>query len=355
MTNSSADGSLGGFAKRAVIIAGIAVLTVLFVYFLWMVGRGLLVAFASILFAVLLSGTAGLITRFTHVPKPWSLIGAVVLIAVIVFGGFSLGGARVVQQGPQLSQAVKKELNVIQKEIHKAGIDPSKLFSSNSRGSSSLAKNVLSYLGDFIAVPVGIVADLVVIVVAGIYFAARPRFYLDSLLKLFPADRRRRMNEVLSELDTVLKRWLAGRVLAMIVVGFIVMIGLAIMGVKLAFLLGFIAGILTFIPYLGAVISAIPAILVAILQGPLTALYVALLFLAAHILEGYILIPLIQERQVSMSPAYLILAQLLGGLAAGPMGVLLATPIAVSITIIIKMLYLQDVLGESVHFPGEQG
>lgn len=354
MTNSHDKGSISDFSKRAAIVAFFALLAGSAAYFVWIVGHGILVAFAAALFAVMLDGLARLITRVARLPRAWSVGCAALLVGFVLIGGISLGGARVAQQAPQLSQTLQKELNQLQHKLKQEGFHPSKVLGNGSDKSFSLGKQVFSHFSNFIAVPLGIVTDLVIVMVAGLYFAVRPRFYLDSAVRIFPPQKRKRIHEVIYEVGHALRRWLAGRFIAMLVIGILITIGLAVMGVKLAFLLGFIAGILTFVPYLGAVISAIPAILVALLHGPLTAVYVAGLFLAAHILEGYILIPWIQERQVSMAPAYLILAQLLGGLIAGALGVLLATPMAVSITIAIQMLYLQDVLGEQVHILGEK-
>jgi len=354
MANVSGSHSLSWFSKRVAIVALFALVTGSAAYFIWVVGQGLLIAFAAVLFAVMLDGIAGLITRFTHMHRMGAVACAVVLVGTVIIGGISVGGARVAGQAPQLGHTLQKEMNQLQGKLKSEGINPDDLLGGSSGKHFSLGQSVFSHFSNFISVPVDIVTDLVIIVVAGIYFAARPGFYLESMTRIIPPSRRGRIRELNAELGNALRRWLAGRFIAMLVIGIMITIGLALMGVRLAFLLGFIAGILTFVPYLGAVISAIPAILVALLQGPLTALYVVGLFLAAHILEGYILVPWIQERQVSMAPAYLILAQLLGGLIAGVLGVLLATPMAVSITIAIQMLYLQDVLGEQVHILGER-
>ncbi len=354
MPNASDRSTLAGFSKRAVIVAIIALLAGSAAYFFWVVGHGILVAFAAMLFAILLDGIGRIITRFIPMPRTLAILTSVAIIGVVLLGGFTAGGTRVVEQAPQLQQTIQKELNQLQHFLKEKGINTGQLLGSGSSASSSMGKMAISKITHYASVPIGIVADLVVIIVAGVYFAARPRTYLNSVVRLFPPAKQSRMREVFFGIGFAMRRWFAGRILAMIVIGVLVTVGLLLMGVQLAFLLGFIAGVLTFVPYLGAVVSAIPAILVGLLQGPLTALYVALLFLVAHILEGYILIPFIQERQVSMAPGYLILAQLLGGLIAGVMGVLLATPIAVTITIAVQTLYLEDVLGEKVHILGQK-
>jgi predicted PurR-regulated permease PerM len=168
-------------------------------------------------------------------------------------------------------------------------------------------------------------SDLMIIVVAGVYFAIHPRWYTETLVKLFPIPRRDRLRDVLGALG---------------------------LDVRLALLLGFIAAALTFIPYLGAIISLIPAVLVALLTGPATALYVALLFFGAHLLEGYVPTPLIQEETVHLAPGWLIVALAFGFLLAGVFGMAMATPVAVVVTILVQTLYVQDVLGDRVRLLG---
>ena len=139
----------------------------------------------------------------------------------------------------------------------------------------------------------------------------------------------------------------------MLSVGLLTGIGLTLLQVKLAALLAVIACLLTFIPYLGTLISLFPAVLLGFLNSPMTVVYVILLYLGAHTLEGYVLSPLIQARTVHLAPGWLILSQLLGGLAAGIFGILIAAPLLVALTIIVQMLYVEDVLGDTVRILGE--
>jgi predicted PurR-regulated permease PerM len=150
-----------------------------------------------------------------------------------------------------------------------------------------------------------------------------------------------------------LRRWLLGTFISMIVVGIVTGIGLTLLHVPLAGLLAIIACLLTFIPYLGTIISMIPALLLALLVSPSTVVYVLLLYLFAHALEGYLVTPMVQSRTVRLIPGWLIMSQLVGGLAAGVFGVLIAAPLLVTITIIVQSLYLEDVLGDNMQVLGE--
>ncbi|WP_420473766.1 AI-2E family transporter [Noviherbaspirillum sp. ST9] len=148
--------------------------------------------------------------------------------------------------------------------------------------------------------------------------------------------------------------WLRGKLLSMTVVGAATAIGLTILGVPLALALGLVAGLLDFIPYIGPVLAAIPALLIAFSQGPMLALYVILLFIVLQLLEGYLLLPLIERKTVSMPPALTITMQVLMGLAFGLAGIALATPLTAVVAVLVAMLYVEDVLDDRVNLPAEK-
>jgi predicted PurR-regulated permease PerM len=120
------------------------------------------------------------------------------------------------------------------------------------------------------------------------------------------------------------------------------MISLWLLGVPLAFTLGLLTGVMIFVPYIGALLSEIPAILIALRQGPTTMIYVIVLYLVIHGLEGYILTPLVQRRAVRLPPVLTVLAQLFMWIITGFLGVALATPLAAVGLVLVKMLYLNE-------------
>ena len=140
----------------------------------------------------------------------------------------------------------------------------------------------------------------------------------------------------------------------MVIIGVTTAIGLALIGVPLALSLGLIAGILEAVPYLGPWLSAVPAVLMALLLSPVHVLATLGLYLALHILEGYVLLPLIQRRAVHLPPALTLLTQVLLGQLAGFMGLFVAAPLTLAAVVLVKILYVQDTLGdETVSVPGE--
>ncbi len=149
-----------------------------------------------------------------------------------------------------------------------------------------------------------------------------------------------------------LRFWLLGRLASMVFVGLIAGIGLKLLGVPMAFTLGLIAGLATFIPYIGPILGAIPALLVALLEGPIIVLYVAILYFVVETVESSFIAPLAAKKAVHLAPAYTVIIQLAGGAVAGIPGVILATPLAVIGAVTIQLLYVEDVLGEKVEILG---
>jgi predicted PurR-regulated permease PerM len=120
--------------------------------------------------------------------------------------------------------------------------------------------------------------------------------------------------------------------------------------------LALITGVLALIPYVGAWLAAVLAALVALLNGPQYPAYTLGLFLVLHLLEGYVLLPLIQRRAVHLPPALTLVAQALMGKMFGGLGLFVAAPLTVATMVLLKMLYVEDTLGdESVDVPGEPG
>ena len=137
-----------------------------------------------------------------------------------------------------------------------------------------------------------------------------------------------------------------GRLVSITTLGFVVAIGLWIIGVPLPAALGFLAGILTFVPYIVAFVSAVPSLLLAVSINLDLAVYVVLLYIVVHLIEGYIRVPLVQRRVVPLPPALTLSAQIILGVVAGFLGLLLATPLVAAAIVIIRMVYVENVLGD---------
>jgi predicted PurR-regulated permease PerM len=191
---------------------------------------------------------------------------------------------------------------------------------------------------------VGLVGSSLVIFFVGLYLAINPPLYRGGFLRLFPRASRPQIAATLDDAGTMLARWLLGKLILMCFVGIFTATGLWLLGIPLVLSLALLAAVLDFIPNIGPIASAIPALLLALLSGPMTVLWVALLYLAVQFIESYILSPLVQRRAASLPPALLISAQVLLPMLFGFPGLVLATPLTVLLLVLIRKLYVESVL-----------
>jgi predicted PurR-regulated permease PerM len=198
------------------------------------------------------------------------------------------------------------------------------------------------------------IISIVVVLFVGLYLAFDPDTYRRGVLRLVPRRHRRRGAEVLGVVGYTLQWWLFGQLLAMLVVGTIMGVGLAVLGVPLALALGVLAGLFEFIPTFGPILAFIPALLLAFQQGTDTALWVLGLYALLQTFEAYMLTPIIQQRAVHLPPVLTIAAQVFLGTTLGAIGLLVAVPLVAVILVLVKMLYVEDKLGDDLDVDGEE-
>jgi predicted PurR-regulated permease PerM len=242
----------------------------------------------------------------------------------------------------QLPAAVRElrgrvEQSRIGREIIQKAPEPAEVLSQGgaAQRATTAVRGVLAVLG-----------QAVVVLFLGIVLALTPAVYVDNLLRLVPLRRRPRAAEVVGAVGTTLRWWLLGRLISMTVIGVLTWIGLTIVGVPLASLLALLAALFTFVPTVGPALSAIPAILLAMVAGPRQALYVALVYVIVQTVESYVLEPIVDRKTIYLPPAYTVLAQLVLGVFAGLLGVAVAVPLAGVAVVAVRMLYVEDVLGD---------
>jgi len=204
------------------------------------------------------------------------------------------------------------------------------------------------YLFPFLSSTAGVFAGIVIVIFLAIYVGAEPRLYHDGMMHLFPHRTRKRAGEVLSEMAIVLRKWLVTQLIAMAVIGVVTTIVLLILDVKAAFALGLIAGLLEFVPTVGPLLAAIPAIAMGFIDSPEKALYVVIAYWGIQFLENNLLIPALMRGGLDLPPAVTIVAQALMTLVFGFLGLMVAVPLAAAVMVPIKMLYVEDVVGDQI-------
>ena len=209
-------------------------------------------------------------------------------------------------------------------------------------------RKVTQFIFPFLSHTVAVFGGMMLIIFMSIYIGADPNTYHRGLMHLFPHYMRDRAGEVLSAMATVLRRWLVTQMIAMATIAVVTTIALLILRVEAAFALGLIAGLLEFIPTVGPILSAVPAILVGFLDSPEKALAVALLYVGVQFLENHLLIPMLMKGGVDVPPVVTILSQALFTILFGFLGLMVAVPLIAATMVAVKMLYVERVVGDDV-------
>jgi predicted PurR-regulated permease PerM len=308
---------------------------------IWKISAVVTMAFGGMVGAAVLRGLAIPLSRHTKLSESWSItIVLAALILVFSVTGY-LFGQQIADQTTQLERLVPQAVHDITTSLQKS--KPGSAFVERIKQSAG-DSSMLSHLGLAAGALVGGIADALLIFFLSIYFAYNPREYLDGFLRLVPPRYRRHVGSALVDSGEALLKWLLAQLAAMVVIGVLVGIGMAFLGMPLALLLGVVAGLLEFIPVVGAFLFTIPGVLVAFTQGPETALYALLIYVGVQQLESNIVIPLFQRWAVRLPPAITLLSVVVGGILLGAPGVVFATPLAVVVMALVKHLYVEDML-----------
>lgn len=332
------DAADPAFLWRVARALGVAVAIGLGLLLLFFGTEVLLLAFAGVLLAVLFRTPADWLSARTGLPEGVSLalVTLLILVALAGVGWFTVPS--LIEQAGQFAERATQAVGTLDGWLQGLGVSLERVLPS--------VQTVVGRLPGIVTTTFGVLGSLFVVLVVGIYMAAHPAMYADGLVRLFPIGRRPRVRALLGELGHTLRRWLAGQLLAMAGVGALTFGGLLLLDVPLAFGLGVLAALLEFVPYIGPIAAAVPALLVALTQDPTTALYVALLYFAIQQAEGYLITPLVQQRAVYLPPVLIILAQILMGVLFGLLGIVLATPLAAVALVLVQRVYVEGILGD---------
>lgn len=349
MAEGPGGGAIGehAFIRRTLIFLTLAAL-----FFLtWYMRSLLLLIFGAVLVAVIFRAIADPIRRFTKAPD-WLAVAIAVLLVVAVLGIASwMFGSEVRAQVRTLVDSLPEAWRSLEQRIGDMGFGERLRDMVNDAAPSG--SNVLSSVSQFAMSFGGGVADTLIVLVGGIYLAAQPRLYRKGALKLIPPRRRELAGEAIEDSGRALRLWLKGQLISMVVVGLLVGIGLWLIGVPSALALGLLAGILEFIPLVGPIIAALPALLIALAVDPQTALWVLGLYFVVQQIEGNVLQPVVQQYAVDL-PAVILLFSLLGfGTLFGALGIILAAPLTVVVYVLVKRLYVREALDTPTPIPGE--
>lgn len=194
------------------------------------------------------------------------------------------------------------------------------------------------YLFSFVSNTLAAFASFVLLIFLAMYIGAEPDVYRGWLLSVVPAASRAHTRTVFDGISAVLRKWLVTQLVAMIVIGTVSFVVLLLLDVKAAFALGFIAGLLEFIPTVGPVLSAVPAVLMGFVDSPEKALAVAVAYWGIQFLENNLLIPFLMRGEMDLPPAITLIAQTLMTLVFGFLGLMVAVPLTAAVLVPLRMM-----------------
>jgi predicted PurR-regulated permease PerM len=366
----------------AISVGGIGVvLFAAFLLFAWHFAATLFLIFAGMLLGVALNAMSNLLGRVVRLPHSMRLAVVCLVLAGMLSGVVFLGGATIAQQTTVLTNTIKSQLVSVKAFLEKNGIDtslfdfgnltttpadssapatsapatgapetPSAAPTHNLPSAGTIASSggvIFSQSLKLILGTVSAVGNFFIVLFLGLAFAVQPGVYRDGLLFMAPAKHRARAVAIVDRIGETLERWLIAQIITMAAVFLVTWIGLSIIGIQSSFILGIQAGLLAFIPTVGAILGGLIVVLASLASGWVAALSAFILFLGVHALESYVLTPIIQRQALDIPPATLFSFQILLGVVFGIWGLALALPLMAIVKVMIDHFKAEGVAPET--------
>jgi predicted PurR-regulated permease PerM len=327
--------------------------------FLWYFAAVLFLIFSGMLLGVALNAMTNMLGHIVRLPHSLRLTIVCLVLAGLLSGVVFLGGATIAQQAAVLSDTIKSQLVGVKAFLDRNGIDTSYFDIGNPATASAapstsatptaapthnlpspgaLASSggaIVSQTLKLILGAVSAVGNFFIVLFLGLTFAAQPSVYRKGLLYMAPSRHRDRATAIVDRIGETLERWLIAQIITMAVVFVVTWIGLTIIGIQSSFILGIQAGLLAFIPTVGALVAGLIVVLASLASGWVAAASAFALFLGVHALESYILTPIVQRQALDIPPATLFAFQILLGVVFGIWGISLALPLMAIVKVLI--------------------
>ncbi len=334
----------GRFTRYTLIVLALVAASLL----LWELSRILLLGFGAVLFAIIFRAGGGALARRLPIS---STVGTVFVLVAVVTGVVAMGmlvGDETIRQVGELRERLPEAIDRARAAVSRTEAGRSALRSLDGAMHEGVSASAAMRAA---SATFGVLTDLILVGLIAVYLSLSPRSYFQSTIALAPAHFRERTRTALLASGKSLRSWLLGQLVAMTSVGILTGVGLWLVGVPNALILGLVAGLLEFVPILGPFVAAIPGVLLAFAVGPTTALYALAVYLVVQQLESGVITPLAQRWAVDLPPALALLAVVVFGVLFGLPGILFATPITVVLMVLTRRFYLdrQDELEAEMH------
>lgn len=325
----------------------------------WYYSATLFLIFAGMLLGVGLNAFTSRLGQYVRLPHGVRLVIVCLVLAVLLSGIAVLGGTTIAEQASALSDTIKQQIQNVKAFLDSHGIDTSYFdIGSSTQGAAPSASTttpgpapthslpsagelassggaIVSRTFKFLLGTVSAVGNFFIVLFLGLAFAAQPSIYRNGLLFMAPAKHRARATAIVDRIGETLERWLIAQLITMFAVFLVTWIGLVIIGIPGSFILGIQAGLLAFIPTVGAIMAGVIVVLASLASGWVAALSALALFGGVHAMESYLLTPILQRHALDIPPATLFAFQILLGVMFGIWGLALALPLIAIVKVII--------------------
>jgi predicted PurR-regulated permease PerM len=331
-------------------------------YFAYRTSGVILAFLLTILLSIILSAPVNYLARRGW-PRTWGVLAVIAALAGLLWlFGLALvptvetQSREFAEAFPTLLEEALALANRLQSFFGlgtQIGLDPESL---SSVGREFLTGSTVSTAAGVGLTAATVVSLTVVVFISTIYLVIRPEPWVNGFVSLFPAGWRQRTREVLQILYQTVQRWFLGQLAAMTFIAVFWAISLSLIGVPFALLLGIFSGLISFIPYLGALISVVLPVLLALISDPFSAVWVILAFIIIQQIEGNLLQPIVMSRAVDLHPALVIFAILVMGTLFGLIGVFLAVPLVAVLQVLVRELWVKkmDQMGSDPNPPARE-
>lgn len=313
------------------------ILIILMLVFLYLIRDILLIVIISIIIAAAATGPVSWLQN-KRVPRLLGVVFVYLLFLLLLASVIALVFPPLSEQVRQLSSSFPGFLDKINLNIRewRGGYQiEGNLQSLLTQIGNKISESTASVFSTIVSLFGGIFSAAVILVVS-FYLTVQEKGLKKFFISLTPSDHQQYISNLIERIEVKIGGWLRGQLLLMLIVGLLVYLGLVLLGVKYALTLALIAGILEIVPYLGPIIAAVPAIILAFLQAPVLGLLVFILYIVVQQLENYIILPQVMRKTVGLNPIIIIVAMLIGAKLAGILGIILSVPLTAAITEFVK-------------------
>jgi len=305
----------------------------------------LLMVLCGTLISVYFHGLGDMIERHSRMSRRWAMVisvaGSFAILGIMLW----FMGTKIQNQVSQLSETLPSTISTARAKLAETPLGQKILeyFSGDN------SQTIFATARSFFSTSFGVLGNIYIILLLGIFFTASPSLYKDGIMVLIPEDKKFMGRYILNRISLALKGWLKGMMLSIVLITIMLTIGLSIAHIPVALVLALIAGLLKIIPNFGSLAAMIPGVLLALTVSTNTAIGVALLYIISQTIVSNIVTPLIQKKMINLPPALTIISQIIMGTLSGALGIIMAVPLLAIVFILVDELYVKKMEAKSAN------